>query len=165
MGAQNANPALTAEILSLIAEEKELFLQIEQATEAMCTAPVEEIEPLFDKRQQCFERVVGLRERLGALSGQGGREVEEALHNRCKRLGLSPELAAIYDAAMGVKAVASRIQQYDPLVESHIKSLQSEIMAKIEKINQSGASVAGQYSRLMGIGGLAPSPLQGGRKI
>lgn len=165
MGAQNSNPALSAEILSLIAEEKELFLRIEQATEAMCTAPAEEIESLFEERQQCFERIVSLRDRLGELSDAGGSEVKEALHNSCKRLGLSPELAAIYDAAMGVKAVVSRIQQYDPLVEAHIKSLQSEIMANIERINQSGASVARQYSRLMGIGGLAPSSLQGGRKV
>lgn len=165
MGAQNAKPALTAEILSLIAEEKELFLKIEQATEAMCTAPVEEIEGLFEQRQQSFERVVSLRERLGELSEQGGSEVKAVLHNSCRRSGLQPELGAIYDAAMGVRAIANRIQQYDPLVEAHLKSLQDEIMAKIEKINQSGTSVAGQYSRLMGIGGFAPSPLQDGRKI
>lgn len=142
----------TRELLSLLGQERELFLKIEVATEAMCVASAEEIEQCVNERQRYLDEIAALKIRLHELGDASGEAVVAALQNSCGRNALTGDLAALYDASMAVKAVANRIQQYDEEIREHVEMVKEEILKQIEKMNQSGNAVASRYQRSVELG-------------
>lgn len=132
------------QILSLLAEKREKFLEIERVTEPMFYAQVDAIAECMEKRESLLNEVSEIDSRLAQLT-EGQEQVKAALSHKCERRSLSPDLAEIYDGSMGVKAVVNRIVQNESGVRLHMEAEKQRIGEELEKLGQSASSVAGQY--------------------
>lgn len=133
-------------IFSLLKEKKELLLQIERVTNIMKDAPAEELMDLFTERGELLERAQSLGTEI-ARYAEKNEEYKAALSSEASPNALSAEAKEIFEASLGVKAVANRVTREDEAVLDHIKSERNKLLDKIKELNSSGAAVAGSYRR------------------
>lgn len=132
------------QILRLLSEKRDLFLEMEEVTSAMCFQQVEQIAESMDRRSRLVGRIDMLDATIRDLCA--GRELVQAcIHHTCDRDGLPQELGEVYDASMAVKAVVNRILRNDDAVKSHLEFEKQRVLQKVEEMNRSGTSVANQY--------------------
>lgn len=139
----------TNEILLILSQKKELFQQFAVQADEICQVPMEEMEEHMAKRQEIIEKLQELDKQMEALCESAGQGTDDAVHNRCDRSGLTPELGMIFDASMAVKAIVSRIVAFEPMVKDRIETEKELLMEKIESINTGALAAAKRYSPTM----------------
>ena len=147
-------------ILELLAQKKALFLELESVSADMPLYQVEELAECMEKRGVIFRDAEQVDEELGMLSASDP-ELRLTLSNRCNRDGLSPALLAVYDASLGVKAVANRIQKSDGLIKEHLEYEKQRITQRMEELNHSSEKAADKYYRSIQIA--VDRPLEAGK--
>lgn len=132
------------QILRLLSDKRDLFLEMEEVTSAMCLQQVEQIAESMDRRSRLIERIDLVDASLADLCA--GRDwVRAAMQHTCDRDGLPQELGEVYDASMAVKAVVNRIVRNDDAVKAHLEFEKQRVLQKVEELNRSGTAVANQY--------------------
>ena len=99
----------------LLQEKQNLLLCFEEVTQNMLHCPTEELESQVQERQQIVHLVDALDEKLCALCKDTpqGQAVLQALKGQCEPDKLPEEVLGIYDDAMRVRAILSRLQESD----------------------------------------------------
>lgn len=138
-------------ILDLLAQKKKLFLQFEQASEAMCFCPVDEMDEHMCERLELQQKIQELDEQLAPLY-QAVPGAQRAVSHADERELLSPELAELYDAALSVKGVVNRILLNEPTLLERVQLERGTLLQKLEETRQSSSSVAKGYYKTMSTG-------------
>ena len=153
------------QMLDLLEQKRNYFLHYEKEMETLPLLPVEELEPCVQRGAILIKKIEELDGKLNLLLQQNGPLAQSAASHDCDRGQLEPELAKLYDAAMGVKAVASRILKNDGMIRERITYERDQAMEKIKEINSRSASVAGRYQRSTQTGVDNPAPSWSGKEV
>ena len=152
------------QMLDLLEQKKSYFLHYEKEMESLPLLPVDELEDCIQRGEVIIKKIQELDGKLSQLAQQGGALARSAINNECDRGQLSPDLGRLYDASMGVKAVASRILKNDGMIRERIEYERDKAMESIKDINQRASSVAGRYQRTTQTGTF-PMPEWKGREV
>lgn len=147
-------------VSALLAQKKQLFLELESVTADMSLYQVNELAECMEKRSRLLQQVEQIDAEL-KLMCITDEELRQVLNNRCPREGLSPQLSALYDASLSIKAVVNRMMKNDDAIKEHLEYEKQRITQKIEELNQIGAVVAGKYYRSVQTG--VPRPIGAGK--
>ena len=134
-------------MLDLLEQKRTFFQHYEKEMETLPLLPVDELESCVQRGAIIIEKIKELDSKLGTLIQQNGPLARSAVDHECDRNQLSQELGMLYDASMGVKAVASRIIKNDDMVRERIAYERDHAMEKLKEINKRSSSVAGRYQR------------------
>ena len=134
-------------MLELLEQKRMYFLHYEKEMEELPLLPAEEMEACLERGAVIIKKVEELDGRLNQLIQQNGSLAWSAVSHDCDRSQLTPELGKLYDASMGVKAVASRILKNDDMIRQRIAYEREQALDKIKEINSRADSVAGKYQR------------------
>lgn len=133
-------------VSALLAQKKQLFLELESVTADMSLYQVEELAECMEKRSRLLQQVEQADDELRLICS-ADEQLRQVLNNQCSREELSPTLAALYDASLSIKAVVNRMMKNDDAIKEHLEYEKQRITQKIEELNQSGAVVADKYYR------------------
>ncbi|MCL1848382.1 MAG: hypothetical protein FWF83_01740 [Clostridiales bacterium] len=147
------------QMLELLEGKKAYFLHYEKEMESMPLLPAEELDACVQRGAAIIKKIEELDGKLNLLLQQNGAMAASAVKHDCDRGQLPQELGMLYDASLGVKAVASRILQNDGMIRERIALERDKAMESIKEINQRASSVAGRYQRTTQAG--APTSFQG----
>ncbi|NLV86904.1 MAG: hypothetical protein GX025_06775 [Clostridiales bacterium] len=150
------------EILELLTKKKDLFFEIEDLTEKMKYAPVEELSDIFEARGKVLSLVGEIDNEIRELSYED-KALKSLLNNSSSPEGLSGMAADIYKASLSVKAVANRVLNSEPELMSRIEDEKQKILSRIEEMNSSSHSVAGSYMKSVQTG-ITQTPFTTGEK-
>ena len=138
------------EIIRLLGEKEKVFLAFEQETELLFgAADTDEIISHMENRQAFLEKARALDQKIAGLLNGCGKETEDAVCNRCPRDGLPPDLAALYEASLRVKAVVHRILTSNTAVQELLEHQKGAILKRLEELNRSPSAAASRYSSSM----------------
>ena len=138
-------------ILDLLKEKLEIFLTIEKLTNMMFTSSVDELSDILADRGDLLQKAV-------LIESEINKEVYDkacikgVLNNTKDISKLSDELLKIYDASMRVKAVLNRLNKLEKDVQLRLENERDMILERIESMNSSSNSVAGNYKRTVQMG-------------
>ena len=132
--------------MGLLAQKKQLFLELEAVTADMPLYQVEELAECMEERGRLLKKIEQIDEELRTRFASD-EPLHSALNNQCDREGLSPALRELYDASLGVKAVVNRIIKNESAITDHLEYEKQRITQKMEELNQSGGVVADKYYR------------------
>lgn len=147
---------MAANVITALLEEKQaLYLECERLTETLCTAPVEELASITERRGRLLGKADELDSSIGALCAADSA-VRDALNHSCPRGSLSAELGALYDASQAVKAVASRILQNESAARARLEFARDRAGEQLRATEAGSSSVAERYLRSVKTGLSAP---------
>ncbi|MCL1804916.1 MAG: hypothetical protein FWG28_02775 [Clostridiales bacterium] len=152
------------QMLDLLEQKRVYFLHYEREMEELPLLPTEEMEDCLERGASLIKKIEELDGRLNRLVQQEGPMALSAVNHECDRGQLSPDLGKLFDASMGVKAVANRILQNDGLIRQRIAYEREQALEKIKEINNRSDSVAGKYQRYTQTGS-APMPGWQGKEV
>jgi len=138
-------------ILDLLKEKLEIFLTIEKLTNMMFTSPVDELSVILTERGDLLQKALLIESKIN-------KEVDDkacikgVLDNTDDISKLSDDLLKIYDASMRVKAVLNRLNKLEKDVQLRLENERYMILERIESMNSSSNSVAGNYKRTVQMG-------------
>lgn len=139
------------EILKLLNEKKILFLEVEQITNDIMSAPVSDIAATLERRGKLLDSVVLLDQKISAFVGNDA-VVRSVLNNTCDASSLSKEYSTLFEASLKIKAIVNRIRNSENGIKERITTERDNTLAKIERLNQSSVSVAEKYKRSLETG-------------
>lgn len=131
----------------LLQEKQNLLLCFEEVTQNMLHCPTEELESQVQERQQIVHLVDALDEKLCALCKDTpqGQAVLQALKGQCEPDELPEEVLGIYDDAMRVRAILSRLQESDIQAALRLRVEQERILDQIKATNQGLTAKAARF--------------------
>lgn len=137
-----------SKVLDLLEEKWQLLRRVEDATQEMLTCPSCQLEPLMAERERLVGRMQRADEEIEALCRD--QEDGEAVLAAAGGLGeaeaaLEGPLAEIYQAALRLRAVLSRLRESETQAVLRLKQEQLEILEKIKAANQGGAAKAARF--------------------
>ncbi len=133
-------------ILQKLEQKRKLFAEMESITSAMTLYKVEELAQSMQKRSKIINAIDEIDLQLRAQAEQN-ELLRRALNNSCDRSPLDGDMARVYDASLAVKAIVNRIIQNEQSVKKHLDFEKSRVLEGIEKLTQSGLSVADRYHK------------------
>ena len=138
-------------LTELLNEKKRLFLEVENTTGQMVTAPFEQLAELLETRGGFLEQAKTVGEEISAIAA-GDEVLKGVIRGDCDMTKLDGGLAEIYEAALAVRAVVNRIMKNEGTVILRLESEKEALRSKIEAINASSNSVAESYERSVATG-------------
>ena len=138
-------------LVTLLVEKRDIFLKVEELSNMMLTSPIEEILDIQADRGQLLQQAVKVQDEINKEVSID-KSVKDILNNSCDMSNLSENMARLYEASMRVKAVINRINNLEVDLRTRLEGERSDILDKLESMNKSSNSVAGNYKRSVQMG-------------
>lgn len=137
------------QVCGLLAKKQELFLRYEEATYQIAAGDTEQIPARMQERTELRKEIDALSAQLTELYGDGrdSELLRKAAAARCQRDELPPELCPVFDAAMRIRAVITRIQETESQALERAQQERDDLLARIRSMNQGTGAVASKYYR------------------
>jgi len=138
-------------IIGLLETQRGVFSDIEEITRRMLDEDIENFSPLLEERGKLLEKAVSIEEEIRLISHEDQR-IGDVLGNRCDMTAIPDDLAKVFEASMRVKAIINRIKNMEEDIRLRMEAEREAILKKIESLNVSSNSVAGNYKRAVQTG-------------
>lgn len=131
----------------LLQEKQKLLLSFEEATQNMLHCPMEELENLVQERQKLIDSVDKLDEKLCALCRDTpqGQAVLQVLAGQGSPESIPKEVQELYDDAMRIRTILSRLQESDIQAALRLRVEQERILEQIKATNQGLTAKAARF--------------------
>lgn len=138
-------------VIDLLNEKREIFLEVEKLTNLMLISPIEELSEILEERGEFLQKAVLIENEINnkVSSDECARSI---LSNSGDMSNLPCDLEKLYESSMRIKAVINRINNLEVEVQERFESERDLILEKIESMNSSSNSVAGNYKRTVQMG-------------
>ncbi len=135
------------QIQEVLQKKQQYLTQFEEATQQMLFCPIEQLEDLVSERQRLIEKMDDLEKNLDALCRENADQVLLSLILTGKGdAGEIPErLQPIYEEAIKIRTVASRLRQSDRQASLRLKTEQKRVLKKIKEMNQGANAKAARF--------------------
>lgn len=144
-------------LLALLEQKRTLYLTCERLTEALCTAPAEELSGLIEQRGLHLAEAEKLDSAIRALCASD-TPLRDVLNHNCPRDGLGHALGELYDASQAVKAVASRILQCEDMARARLELERDRAAEGLRTVEANRSGVADRYLKSVETGLSSPFP-------
>lgn len=141
------------ELLELLREKKERFLEYESVTRRMQEADADHVDTITDaigRRQSLIWQIDTLDDRIVTLCRElpQGELVYEACKNRCDISSLNQEQREVYKAGQEIFLVIGRIKEEEILAAGVMESVVGQLESRIRQNHQGRKFAAGYLNNM-----------------
>lgn|GEM_PF-785382 len=134
------------QVLSAAKARLDLIIQLEQETNELLSAPLEELSALLERRQSTLTGYIEADRRLKELCG-GSEELSAAIELKCDFSSLPSDLKPLLELSLAARASINRILKTEPEIAARLEREKAAILKKIESLNESSIAAANKYYR------------------
>lgn len=144
------------ELIRLLNEKKELFIQYEIYTGRLTECPVEDIEEYITQRGALANQIDKITDAIKCLCAgeKNGDALLAAINNTCKYDEVTQEGRALFSKGQEIFSVISRISEQEKQITPRMEELRTELLGKIK--NASNTPKIAKY-----LSGLVTPPKNG----
>ena len=138
----------TRRAAAILAQEQELLLAFEAATQEMLTCAVDHLEGEMGKREKLLAEIQKREEELSALcqkAGEEGQRLLDAAKGRSEVETLPEDYREIYRLGQEIRTVLSRFPESEVQARLRLRLEQEQMLKRIKAANQGSAAKASRF--------------------
>lgn len=145
------------QVLELLKEKQNHFLEFFRITEKMCFCPIEELIDLMEQRLKLQTKIDAINQELEKLYLHAP-DLEQAVKQPLETPNQKDETEQIRDLSLSVRGIISQIQEYGPTLQERVELEKEGLMKKIQELNKSSATIADKYYNTIRSGAYSQNP-------
>lgn len=131
------------QLLDLLKKEQATLASVEQLTEQLLYAPIEDLDSLLSQRLSFIQSAAEFRRNFAQQYQAAGKMA--AIDDPSLAPAADQPEQAIRQISLTIRATVERIRLYDPAVNQRLKMEQDRLLTKLQSFYSSGARAAEKY--------------------